>query len=198
MSQSFNFSVASEKNIYELAELSRMFGEAPEFCVEEKADVDRNAEKRALYALLSEATGITLDWGILVGVRPSKLYRELSEKLGREGAEEKLRRDYLVSDEKIQLLSDTYDTQLAASYDKSPEAVSLYVGIPFCPTRCLYCSFTSNRFKKDASIEYMKALKKEIAAVKDIFDKMGWYAESIYIGGGTPTSLDDEEFEDLL
>ena len=175
-----------------------MFGEAPEFCVEEKADVDRNAEKRALYALLSEATGITLDWGILVGVRPSKLYRELSEKLGREGAEEKLRRDYLVSDEKVQLLSDTYDTQLAASYDKNPSAVSLYVGIPFCPTRCLYCSFTSNRFKKDASIEYMKALKKEIAAVKDIFDKKGWYAESIYIGGGTPTSLDDEEFEDLL
>ena len=175
-----------------------MFGEAPEFCVEEKDGVDRNAEKRALYAMLSEKTGMTLDWGILVGVRPSKLYRELSEKLGREGAEAKLRADYLVSDEKIQLLSDTYDTQMACKYDTDPAAVSVYAGIPFCPTRCLYCSFTSNKFRKDASVKYMEALKKEIAAVKDIFDKKGWYAESIYIGGGTPTSLDDEEFEVLL
>ncbi len=175
-----------------------MFGEAPEFCVEEKQGVDRNAEKRALYAMLSEKTGISLDWGILVGVRPSKLYRELTEKLGRDGAEAKLKADYLVSDEKIKLLSDTYDTQMAFSYDRDPAAVSVYVGIPFCPTRCLYCSFTSNRFKKDASVKYMEALKKEIAAVKAIFDKKGWYAESIYIGGGTPTSLDDTEFELLL
>jgi len=175
-----------------------MFGEAPEFCVEEKSAYDRNEQKRALYDVLSKETGIILDWGILTGVRPLKLYRELSEKHGRAKAEEMLKSVYLLSDEKLALLSSCYDTQIAAKYDESPQAVSLYAGVPFCPTRCLYCSFTSNKFNKEASIRYMQALKKEIAAVKAIFERKGIYAESIYIGGGTPTSLDDEEFEELL
>jgi len=175
-----------------------MFGEAPEFSVEEKISYDRNEQKRALYELLSNETGITLDWGILTGVRPLKLYRELTDRHGREKAEDMLRSVYLLSEDKLSLLSNTYDVQMDAHYDMSPKAVSLYAGIPFCPTRCLYCSFTSNKFSKEASVKYIAALKKEIHAVKDIFEKKALYAESIYIGGGTPTSLDDEEFEELL
>lgn len=175
-----------------------MFGKTPEFCVEEKAVYDKNAQKRELYHMLSEATGKTLDWGILTGVRPGKLYRELTEKHGRQRAEELLRSDYLVSEPKISLLSEIYELQLSTGYDKNPAAVSLYIGIPFCPTRCLYCSFTSYRFSKEESVRYMQALKKEMFAVKKLLSTNGIYAESIYIGGGTPTSLDIEELEELL
>ena len=195
---SLSFTVSSEKNVYELAELSRMFGEAPEFCVREESGKDRNLEKRELYALLSEATGIKLDWGILVGVRPGKLYGELTRKHGQAEAERILRDDYLVSDAKIELLRSCHETQMSLDYDRDPAAISLYVGIPFCPSRCLYCSFTSNKFNKDASLRYMDALEKEIKALRSIMDQKGMYAESIYIGGGTPTSLDDPEFERLL
>ena len=195
---SLKFKVANEKDIYELSELAKMFGEAPEFCVEEKPDVDKNEQKRRLYFELSNVTGKTLDWGILIGVRPLKLYRELTEKHGRDKAENMLKEVYLLSDQKLDLLHRTYDVQMSREYDSNPKSVSLYLGIPFCPTRCLYCSFTSNKFNKEASQRYVAALLKEIAAVKDIFDRKGMYAESIYIGGGTPTSLDDEEFEILL
>ncbi len=195
---SLKFEVATEKDIYELSELAKMFDVAPEFCVIEKSGVNKNEQKRQLYNILSEYTGKNLDWGILTGVRPLKLYRELTEKNGREAAEQILQDEYYLSKEKLNLLSRTYDVQLQTNYDLDSKAVSLYIGIPFCPTRCLYCSFTSNKFSKEASILYMKALMKEISAVKNIFKKNGMYAESIYIGGGTPTSLDDEEFELLL
>ena len=175
-----------------------MFGETPEFCVEENLNLDKNEQKRRLYLELSELTGKTLDWGILIGVRPLKLYRELTEKHGRPEAERMLKENYLLSDGKLDLLRRTYDVQLAAHMDPNPKAVSVYLGIPFCPTRCLYCSFTSNKFNKEASIKYIQALTQEIAAVRSIFDRNGMYAESIYIGGGTPTSIDDEEFEILL
>ena len=195
---SHKFEVANEKDVYELSELSKMFGEAPEFCVVERLDVDKNEQKRRLYKELSDLTGKTLDWGILIGVRPLKLYRELTEKNGRAEAERLLKDNYLISDGKLDLLHRTYDVQMSANYDQNPKSVSLYVGIPFCPTRCLYCSFTSNKFSKEASQRYIAALLKEIEAVKRIFDDKGMYAESIYIGGGTPTSIDDEEFEILL
>ena len=195
---SLKFEVATEKDVYELSELSKMFGEAPEFCVVEKSGIDKNEQKRRLYKELSSLTGKTLDWGILIGVRPLKLYRELTEKNGREKAEQILKEDYLLSDGKLDLLHRTYDVQMDAHYDPNPKSVSLYVGIPFCPTRCLYCSFTSNKFNKEASQKYMAALIKEIEAVKRIFEERGMYAESLYIGGGTPTSLDVEEFEILL
>ena len=195
---SLKFEVATEKDVYELSELSKMFGEAPEFCVVEKSGIDKNEQKRRLYKELSALTGKTLDWGILIGVRPLKLYRELTEKNGREKAEQILKEDYLLSDGKVDLLHRTYDVQMDANYDPNPKSVSLYVGIPFCPTRCLYCSFTSNKFNKEASQKYMDALIKEIEAVKRIFEEKGMYAESLYIGGGTPTSLDVEEFEILL
>jgi len=195
---SLNFNVTSEKDIYELSELSKMFGAAPEFCVAENLEKDKDTLKRELYNLLSAESGKKLDWGILTGVRPEKLYRELCDKYGKEKTKQLLKDKYYVSEEKTELLSKTYDVQQAALYDFNPKAVSVYLGIPFCPTRCLYCSFTSNKYEKSASVRYMDALEKDIKAVRKIFDKNNLYAESIYIGGGTPTSLDDPEFERLL
>ena len=211
---SYNIKIQDEKNRYELTELAKMFAPAEELCFtdepsgQEAAEVfavpgpcemDRNAQKRALFSYLAEKTGVVPDWGTLTGVRPGKLFSQLAKRLGSpEAAEKALKEDYLVSVGKISLLRSTWETQQKAAYDKSPAACGLYVGIPFCPTRCLYCSFTSNRFREDAAVKYLTALYKEMAAVSSMMEERGLYAESVYIGGGTPTSLTDSMFEEMV
>ena len=213
----YRIKIQDEKNRYELTELARMFLPADElkfsaedgsfgdvqdgetlsgcFVVPGPEQMDRGAQKRALYEWLSEETGLKPDWGTLTGVRPLKLFRKLG---GGEKAAEILQREYLVSPEKTELLLKTWETQQAMSFDRSGKAAGLYVGIPFCPTRCLYCSFTSNRFEQTAAEKYMLALKKEIEATAEIMQQKGLYAESIYIGGGTPTALPDDMFAEMV
>ena len=200
----------TEKAKYDLGELAKEFIRADEFelCLpdDENKEFDviipdsdsKFVRGRVLYDFLSEKTDKTQDWGILVGVRPKKLYSELSGKLGREEAERILREEYCLSEKKIALLRNTYDVQQEALGNESPKAIGLYIGIPFCPTRCVYCSFTSNKITDKAAKAYLEALEKEIRAVSEILKKKGLFAESVYIGGGTPTSLCDEDFERLL
>ena len=158
----------------------------------------KNDHKRQLYSFLSDETGKTLDWGILTGVRPEKLYRETAEKQGEAEADRVLRYDYFVSDSKLALLKDIYAVQRKVFQDSSPAACGLYAGIPFCPTRCLYCSFTSNVITKPAATAYVQALLKETEATAAIMARRGLFAERIYIGGGTPTALDEEDFGTVL
>ena len=206
----YRISAENEKFRYDLSELAKMFLTADEFVIDIRddgeehpqpdlfvpGDINKNDQKRMLYGFLSEKTGKTLDWGVLTGVRPSKLYRELTA-AGRD-TEKVLKDEYYVSEGKLGLLRKVYNTQQQASLNMDPNAIGVYVGIPFCPTRCLYCSFTSNKITKKAASAYMEALVKEIRAVRKLMDEKGMYADSIYIGGGTPTSLDDEDFEALL
>ena len=206
----YRISAENEKFRYDLSELAKMFLTADEFVIDIRDDgighpqpdlfvpgnIPKNDQKRMLYAFLSQKTGKTLDWGVLTGVRPSKLYRELTAS-GKD-TEKVLKEEYYVSDGKLALLRKVFATQQQASLNMDPNAVGIYVGIPFCPTRCLYCSFTSNKITKKAASAYMAALVKEIWAVRRLMDEKAMYADSIYIGGGTPTSLDDEDFETLL
>ncbi len=219
----FRIQVPTEKDKFELSELARMFAPADEFefLTEEAADnhaggeecsplgqdpepvyrissADKNQMKRDLYEFLSAETGKELDWGILTGVRPGKLYNMLCEQYGQTEAERKLKDDYYLSEGKLALLRDVHRVQQTVLQDSRPNAIGVYVGIPFCPTRCLYCSFTSNKITKDASVKYLAALFDEISKVSDIMKNKGLFAESVYIGGGTPTSLDEEDFERLL
>lgn len=220
----YRIRIKDSKNAYELTELAKMFVSsesldidvlsaesrecAADFTVPSAAEMDRNAQKRVLYTFLAEKTGKQLDWGTLTGVRPVKLFAQIAAKHAENGsgcsdtktlasAEETLQQEYLVSPEKTALLRHTYEVQQRAGRDRDHHAVGIYVGIPFCPTRCLYCSFTSNRFTEKAAAEYLKALYKEIDAVRSIMDDRGSYAESIYIGGGTPTSLTEEMFAEM-
>ena len=215
---SYRIKIQDEKNRYELTELAKMFAPAEElefsdgteeetsegasaevFAVPGPEKMDRNAQKRALFSYLAEKTGVVPDWGTLTGVRPGKLFSQLAKRLGSpDNAEEALKKEYFVTDSKIGLLRNTWEVQQRVKCDKSPAACGVYVGIPFCPTRCLYCSFTSNRFKEDAAAKYLKALYKEIAAVSEMMEQRGLYAESIYIGGGTPTSLTDSMFSEMV
>jgi len=201
----------TEKSKYDLGELAKEFLTADQFSVVTKEedptgpydiiipdDPSKFVRGKVLYDFLVKETGKTQDWGILVGVRPKKLYSELVSKHGQEKAEEIMTKEYCLSSEKVMLLRKTYMTQKKALQNEDKRAIGIYIGIPFCPTRCLYCSFTSNKITDKASKAYLEALNKEIYAVKDILKRRGLFAESIYIGGGTPTSLCDEDFEKLL
>jgi oxygen-independent coproporphyrinogen-3 oxidase len=161
---------------------------------------------RELYLKLSEETGKTLPWGILTGVKPTKLYTQLTLGYGT-SAETVLKDDYLVSREKIALLRQIYEREQFAlpknDYGKPSKSsagndVALYVGIPFCPTRCEYCTFTAGVGSEKQMLSYLKALKKEIEFVAAGMREHGMVAESVYIGGGTPTSLPMSILDELL
>ncbi|MCH5258087.1 MAG: coproporphyrinogen dehydrogenase HemZ, partial [Lachnospiraceae bacterium] len=160
----------------------------------------KNEFKLFLYKSLSEETGIELPWGNLTGIRPTKIAMSMLE----EGKSDEditafLKKEHLVSAEKTKL-----SIEIAKRERKILDTLhykngySLYIGIPFCPTTCLYCSFTSypiSVWKKQVS-DYLSALEKEIDYVAETYrDKV---LDTIYIGGGTPTSLSAEELERLL
>lgn len=160
----------------------------------------KNKCKREVFRFLSEKTGLVHPWGILTGVRPVKLARELYEKIGnRNKVSDYLINYYLLSEDKAQLLIDTYELQRDILKGTSEEdAISIYIGIPFCPTRCLYCSFTSNKGSENEIWEYLNVLKQEIHYAGKRIKELGLKIESIYVGGGTPTTLNPGQLDELL
>ncbi|MDD2295654.1 MAG: coproporphyrinogen dehydrogenase HemZ [Eubacteriales bacterium] len=206
----YRIAVPDQKSKYRLAELANMFlpSSAYEFVVEPNShesfdlvletEEHSNRQKQIVYDFFTRETGRTLDWGILTGVRPVKLLSEMLQSRPVAEAAALLRQEYRVAKDKVDLLIEVYTTQKSVNFAEAPPAVGIYIGIPFCPTRCLYCSFPSNVISRDGSERYLSALYKEIEAVSDRIGKLGWHAESIYIGGGTPTSLDQAQLQELL
>lgn len=161
----------------------------------------KSSIKREIYNQLSELTGKTLPWGTLTGIRPCKIpMKMIEEGASREEIIAYMRDTYLVSDEKINLSIDIAQKEKEVLGDISDKGYSLYIGIPFCPTRCLYCSFTSYPIsvyeKKGIVREYIDALKKEIDYVASDF--AGRRLDSVYIGGGTPTSISAEDLREII
>ena len=160
----------------------------------------KNDLKQLLYGILSEETGKTLPWGTLTGIRPTRLAMQLLEQ-GKtaEEADAYMRSTYLCSKEKTELAIDIAKREKKILADiHYEEGYSLYVGIPFCPTTCLYCSFTSFPIRawKDKVDAYLSAVEKEIDFVKEACaDKV---LDSVYIGGGTPTTLEPDELDRLF
>lgn len=160
----------------------------------------KNSLKRTLYRLLSEYTGVELPWGNLTGIRPTKIPMALLE----EGKSEEeiaryMKETYFTSDEKIKLSIEIAERELELLHKLDyEEGYSLYIGIPFCPTTCLYCSFTSYSLAawKNRMDEYLDALEKELdyTAVKFAHKKLN----SIYVGGGTPTTLNPQQLDRLI
>lgn len=164
-----------------------------------KEENRKNQLKRTIFHELRKATGKWPDWGILTGVRPVKLAGEL---VRRESSEEKARKvlldRYHVKPEKADLVLEIYADQQKKIGPVPARSVGLYLGIPFCPTRCVYCSFPSNQARPGEMAAYLNSLKEEISFVAKEMDRLNWFAESVYIGGGTPTSLDDGQLRELL
>ncbi len=157
--------------------------------------------KRKLFLLLTGYTGKAIPWGILTGIRPVKLVNELIDrKMAKSDVLVALQADYFVTESKSNLLYEVAVNQRELFANSRENSISLYVGIPFCPTRCLYCSFSSStiaQYKKMVDV-YVETLLKEIRHTALLMKEKGLIAESIYIGGGTPTSLNERQLSRLL
>ncbi|RHG38719.1 coproporphyrinogen III oxidase [Fusobacterium varium] len=138
-------------------------------------------------------------WGGLMGVRPTKVLRRLlSLGYSYKEAEEMLRNFYIVSDEKIELLINTVRKEMEFL---NREYINLYIGIPFCPTKCKYCSFASYEISGGVGRYYkgfVETLLKEIEMAGKFLKDEGYKIESIYIGGGTPSTLTEDDLEKVL
>lgn len=153
-----------------------------------------------LYKLLCDFTGLTQPWGILTGVRPVKLLRRLAEESNEEQAVKKFENDFFVSNEKIALSRETEHNERKILELSKPESFSLYVGIPFCPSRCSYCSFVMASIERAEKLiePYTKLLCEEIKQTAEIANKLGLRLETVYFGGGTPTTLSAEQLDTVL
>lgn len=175
---------------------------------EVKADENELRDKSELktaqliFALLSEITGYTPPWGVLTGVRPSKLMLRLIDQMGAEGARRYFTDDLLVSEEKTNLAQTVAAAEEKIIALSERNSFSLYVAIPFCPTRCSYCSFVShsiaNSNAKKLLPEYLDKLAEEIRITGEIASELGLRLESVYFGGGTPGVLEAPQLDRLL
>ena len=175
-------------------------GEVSEKVSDTERRAYRNQVARALYRILSAETGKTLPWGILTGVRPTKLvYEGLENGESEEALHRLMTEEYLCSEEK-------WNTALAVSKKEYRilqdidyrNGYSIYIGIPFCPTTCHYCSFTSYPLKTNGKYadSYLDALEKELRFAAECFPEKK--LSTVYIGGGTPTALNETQFTRLL
>lgn len=143
--------------------------------------------KKILYTIFSQRFNYKNDWGILTGTKPSKILRNHTD--------EELKKIYLINDENLKLLRDIDKVQSSIDFDE--KNYNIYINIPFCPSRCDYCSFPTIVYKNnDRREEYLGYLLKEIIEVSKSIDK--YKIKTIYVGGGTPTSLDYTMLEKLL
>lgn len=160
----------------------------------------RNVLKLGIYNLLVNRTGRKLPWGDLTGVRPTKIaMAKLKESKGFHQVVKNYMDTYLVSERKALLATKVAKKELALTktFDLDKD-YCLYFGIPFCPSRCLYCSFTSYPIAvyKDKAAKYVEKLKEELSFIAKAYKDRNLVA--IYMGGGTPTSIDHELLDDLL
>ncbi len=149
-----------------------------------------NLVKRSAYFALRPLSGMPAPWGILTGVRPAKLVRILLEEgNSEEDVRRILRETYLADEDKIDLAMSVAREE--GKHPQNREDVCVYIGIPYCPTRCAYCSFISGTGAVATKEEYVRLLLLEIKRTGEIIKDLGLNLKAIYIGGGTPTSLEE-------
>lgn len=159
----------------------------------------KRAVKLGLYNLLKEITGVRPPWGSLTGIRPTRLlYESMEQGLDREAAIERVIREFDVSPDRAQLLGQISDMQQGILYPAKDE-FDLYIGIPFCATRCSYCSFASGEIGNGKLVgPYVEALLKEIELCGALIRERGLKLRAGYIGGGTPTAIPCADLERIL
>ncbi|MBE6753552.1 MAG: coproporphyrinogen dehydrogenase HemZ [Ruminococcaceae bacterium] len=153
-----------------------------------------------LFNLLCELTGYRPPWGMLTGVRPAKLLRMLLETMPEEEAHRLFTEGFHCAEDKYRLCRDTIDVEQSILERSRTDSFSLYISIPFCPTRCSYCSFVSQSVEKAARLlpEYVEYLVKEIEFTARQARELGLRLETVYMGGGTPTTLSAEQLSTVL
>ena len=167
----------------------------------EKEGQRRHIMARAFYLAACALTGSTPPWGMLTGVRPDKLVtRALAEGKSAEEARALLEREYFVTPERSGLALETGSQALTAARKLEEKDIAIYIGIPFCPTRCAYCSFVSHSVERSFSLvpPYVEALIAEIRAGGEMVKERGLRVRAFYMGGGTPTTLTAEQMDRVL
>ena len=155
----------------------------------------------AVLSVCREVVGYRPSWGMLVGVRPSKVATEMFlQGMSKTRVKKTLVTDYFVIPKKAALATDVALAEAEYVGDIDPLACSVYISIPFCPTRCAYCSFVSYTSKRllDTIPDYLVMLENEINMTFDEIKRMGLHVKTVYIGGGTPTTLDASQLKHLL
>lgn len=193
-------------------------GDVPRFCC--KADIDGDSSEytfsyetdeeytdslkerllaKAMVKVLTSLTGTVPPWGILTGVRPAKLMRKYINTLGEEKAKETFTSFLEVSEEKTELAAGVAGYENTCIALSGRDSYSLYVSIPFCPTRCSYCSFVSHSIDKAKKLipDYVKNLCEEIKETAKTACELGLTLETVYIGGGTPTSFSASDLKTI-
>ena len=167
----------------------------------EKEGQRRHAIGAAFFLASRALTGVTPPWGMLTGVRPDKpVTWALSEGKSPAQAQAMLESEYFVTPDRAALAVETGAQALQAARGLAPRDIAVYVGIPFCPTRCAYCSFVSQSVEKSFSLvpPYVDALVEEIRAGGRMVREQGLRCRAFYMGGGTPTTLTAEQMDRVL
>lgn len=168
---------------------------------QEVKKITKETIKRSMFNVLMKIFNSYVPWGILTGIRPVKIVHKLLDNgLDDESIRQNLKKNYLISDEKIDLALEIAKRERLFIYPIDKNKISLYVSIPFCPTRCLYCSFPANPLKQFGHLkrEYVYKLIEEIKGLSKLLEETNKEIETLYIGGGTPTTLDEEEMDLLI
>lgn len=149
--------------------------------------------KRQLYELLSQITGKSFPWGSLTGIRPTIVARELN-------SASELTSKYLVREDKAKRAIETARNEDMVLARQGPDALNVYVGVPFCPSRCEYCSFISQDITKHMDLlhDYSVALMREIEGIGRGLELLGREVSTVYFGGGTPTVFEDRDFANVV
>ncbi len=185
-------------------------GRQPFNCEKDLANLDekerfkeqKNAISQVYLKVLQDLTGMIQKWGILTGIRPTKLlHKHMQNNTPKVEAHQALKEEYLMSDEKIDLMQRIIDRQLAVIpdlYDLKKE-VSIYIGIPFCPTKCAYCTFPAYAIngRQGSVFSFLGGLHYEIQKTGEWLKSKNIKITTVYYGGGTPTSITAEEMDML-
>ena len=167
----------------------------------ERERLRQKAVKLSFFKAARSITGVTPAWGALTGIRPGKLAARLLEQGKTPAQVSRILGDtYYVSPSRRRLAVETAQEGLRAKADLRPEDISLYIGIPFCPTRCAYCSFVSQSVEKSLGLmdPYLEVLCREITNAAQMVRETGLRIKSFYMGGGTPTTLSARQMDRLL
>lgn len=193
--------VVTEKDGADLSVSARVYDKELEkhHTVGEKEDM-ATAMSVLLYRTLSEIMGYNPPWGILFGVRPAKLMHRFCEDMGRERAREYFVNTFLATPAKTDLAIEVMKNENRVISLSRESSFSLYVSIPFCPTRCAYCSFVSHSIERTHKLiePYVELLCRELEEIGKIAKSLNLRLETVYFGGGTPTTLNASQLEKLF
>lgn len=167
----------------------------------ERKKIEKRYLKIAIYRTLSFLTGVNLPYGCLTGIRPTKLYLEIQNEQEKyaKSAREVFVKDYSVSESKVQLVEKIVNVQRPLR-NKSSKEYDVFVFIPFCPTRCAYCSFVSLPIDKQKKLvrPYVDCLIRELEQTKELIRCKKIKVRAVYVGGGTPTSIGAQLLDEVL